>query len=169
MNELDTMKGNLGHGVRYSTNEHKCVEFATAIADVQCEEIKEKLTKSKFISVIVDGSMDSATIDNEMVFIQSCNAGKINTNFVRCCQVERGTAPQVISAIKRAVETVMEWEDFKNKLVALGSDGASVMLGKNNGVIALLRDIQPNVYCCTLLWTSLRAGFQRHHKEYSNR
>ena len=88
MNELDTMKGNLGHGVRYSTNEHKCVEFATAIADVQCEEIKEKLTKSKFISVIVDGSMDSATIDNEMVFIQSCNAGKINTNFIRCCQVE---------------------------------------------------------------------------------
>ena len=44
----------------------------------------------------------------------------------------------MISAIKRAVETVMEWEDFKNKLVALGSDGASVMLGKNNGVIALL-------------------------------
>ena len=50
------------------------------------------------------------------------NAGKINTNFIRCGQVERGTAPQVISAIKRAVETVMEWEDFKNKLVALGSD-----------------------------------------------
>ena len=67
MNELGTMKGNLGQGVHYSTNEHKCVEFATAIADVQCEEIKEKLTKSKFISVIVDGSMDSATIDNEMV------------------------------------------------------------------------------------------------------
>ena len=39
----------------------------------------------------------------------------------------------------------MEWEDFENKLVALGSDRASVMLGKNNGVIALLRDIQPNV------------------------
>ena len=31
---------------------------------------------------------------------------------------------------------------FKKKLVALGSDGASVMLGKNNGVIALLKAIQ---------------------------
>ena len=37
----------------------------------------------------------------------------------------------------------MDWDHFKKKLVALGSDGASVMLGKNNGVIALLQAIQP--------------------------
>ena len=37
----------------------------------------------------------------------------------------------------------MDWDCFKKKLVALGSDGASVMLQNNNGVISLLQAIQP--------------------------
>ena len=37
----------------------------------------------------------------------------------------------------------MDWDHFKKKLVAPRSDGASVMLGKNNRVIALLQAIQP--------------------------
>ena len=37
------------------------------------------------------------------------------------------------------METVVDWKVFTSKLVALRSDGASVMLGKNNGVIALLK------------------------------
>ena len=143
MNELDTMKGILDSGTRYTTNEHKCVEFASAIADIQRQDIQDRLSGCKFISVIVDGSMDSSSTDNEMVYIQGCQKGTIATHFISCCQVERGTASQILEAIKKATETVMEWDDFQKKLVALGSDGASVMLGKNNGVIALLQKIQP--------------------------
>ena len=44
--------------------------------------------------------------------------------------MERGTAPAIVDAIERAVTTVMTMSDFIPKLVALGSDGASVMLGK---------------------------------------
>ena len=143
MNELDTMKGLLPPGARYSTNANNCVEFATAIANVQRKHIKEYLAQCNYLSVIVDGSIDSSTTDNEMVCVQSCRGGVTNTNFISCCQVERGVTPQIMSAIQRATETVMEWDVFKKKLVALGSDGASVMLGKNNGVIALLKAIQP--------------------------
>ena len=45
----------------------------------------------------------------------------------------------------------MEIPDFLSKLVALGSDGASVMLGHNAGVFALLKQKQPAliaVHCC---------------------
>lgn len=46
--------------------------------------------------------------------------------------------------MKRSVEKVgIPWEDFLGKLVGMGSDGASVMLGKNNGVAAKLRVLQP--------------------------
>ena len=50
----------------------------------------------------------------------------------------------IVGAIKRSFETIgLSWEVTKPKLVGMGSDGASVMLGKNNGVGALLRKEQP--------------------------
>ena len=50
-----------------------------------------------------------------------------------------------LQAIKKGIETVIPWNEFTLKLVALGSDGASVMLGKNNGVIAHLLLEQPSM------------------------
>ena len=37
------------------------------------------------------------------------------------------------------METVIDWDQCVAKLVALGSDGAAIMLGKNSGVITLLQ------------------------------
>lgn len=50
-----------------------------------------------------------------------------------------------MKVIGRAVKTITDWETSTSKLVALGSDGAAVMLGKNNGVIALLQAQQPSM------------------------
>ena len=97
------------------------------------------------MSVIVDGSTDSAMAENEMIFIRTCTSGSVSTKFIYCCQVERGTASGIIDVIQQAVKTICDWPQFINKLVGLGSDGASVMLGKNNGVIALLQAMQPVV------------------------
>ena len=88
MNQLDECKG-LDIGKTYSSNVHKCYEFASAIAEVERNAIKEKLDICKFASVIVDGSMDSSITDNEMVYIQSCHAGTVSTHFIYCCQVQR--------------------------------------------------------------------------------
>ena len=43
------------------------------------------------------------------------------------------------------MKTVSDWNQFTTKLVALGSDGAAVMLGKNRGVISLLQAHQPSM------------------------
>ena len=42
-NELDVVKGTLEPGTKYSANEHNCVEFASAIADVPTQENKRKI------------------------------------------------------------------------------------------------------------------------------
>ena len=89
--------------------------------------------------------MDSSITDNEMVYIQSCQRGLIKTDFIWCCQVQRGMANGIVNAVKRAVERVMTCPDFVSKLVTLGSNGASVMLGQNAGVIAFLKEKQPNM------------------------
>ena len=73
--------------------------------------------------------MDSSITDNEMIYIQTCLEGVVHTNFICCCQVECETGEGIVHAIKRAMETVIDWDQCIAKLVALGSDGAAVMLG----------------------------------------
>ena len=88
----------------------------------------------------VNGSSDSSITESIMVYIHTCQKGEVKTTFIKCCQVQHGTALGVINAIKRSAETVMEFNTFLSKLVAMGSDGASVMLGKKSGVLALLKE-----------------------------
>ena len=57
------------------------------------------------MSVIVNGSSDSSITENEMVYIHTCHKGEVKTTFIKCCQVQRGTALGVINAIKRSAET----------------------------------------------------------------
>ena len=97
------------------------------------------------MSVIVDGSSDSSITENEMVYIHTCQKGEVKTTFIKRCQVQHGTALGVINVIKQSAETVMEFNTFLSKLVAMGSDGASVMLGKKSGVLALLKEQQPSL------------------------
>ena len=62
------------------------------------------------MSVIVDGSSDSSITENEMdvhitenemVCIHTCHKGEVKTTFIKCCQVQHGTALGVINAIKK--------------------------------------------------------------------
>ena len=69
-------------------------EFSNAIAEVQHDEIQNHLAECKFISVIIDGSMDSSITNNEMIYMQTCVEGTVHTNFIHCCQVQHGTAEE---------------------------------------------------------------------------
>ena len=143
MNELDERKG-IKLGDKYRTA-YACKQFASAIAGVSQENISKYVASCNFMSVIVDGSSDSSITENEMVYIHTCRKGEVKTTFIKCCQVQRGTALGVINAIKKSAETVMEFNTFLVKLVAMGSDGASVMLGKKSGVLSLLKEQQPSL------------------------
>ena len=83
--------------------------------------------------------------DNEMIYIQMYLEGVVHTNFICCCHIECGTAEGIVHAIKRSMETVIDWDQSITKLVALELDGAAVMLGKNSGVITLLQAQQPSM------------------------
>ena len=143
MNELDEQKG-LQLGERYRMA-YACREFTSAIANVSQLDISKYLASCNFVSVIVDGSTDSAITENEMVYLHTCHKGEVKTNFIKCCQVQHGTATGVVNAIQRLAETVMDYNTFLSKLIAMGSDGASVMLGKKSGVCTLLQEQQPSM------------------------
>ena len=68
----------------------------------------------------VDGSSDSSITENEMVYIHTCQKGEVKTTFIKCCQVQCGTALGVINAIKWSAETVMGVQYFPLKTCCNG-------------------------------------------------
>ena len=68
--------------------------------------------------------------------------GNIYVNFVAIKNVERGDAAHIKDAIYSALSTTElcgTKDNWKDKLIGMGSDGASVMTGVRGGVIALIR------------------------------
>ena len=84
-----------------------------------------------------DGSTDSGILEQEKVYTRFAKEGAINVRFVSVEHVERGTVINIHKALGEAMSSVAP--DWQEKLVAFGSDGASVMQGKKGGVVALLR------------------------------
>jgi hypothetical protein len=85
--------------------------------------------------VIVDGTTDSAALEAEMVYVRSAIQGRICCNFAGYVNIERANANGILGAIKTTMER-LHVSAWSNKLVGMGIDGAAVMLGKDNGVIA---------------------------------
>ena len=142
MCDLDEKKG-LDVGTSYR-NDKQANEFTHHIAEVAREKIRDAAQTAKFLAVISDGTTDSAALEAEMVYLRHAHRGTIAVNFAGYVNVERANAPVILGAITTAV-TRLGVTDWHQKLVGFGSDGASVMVGKNNGVIALLRHLQPAV------------------------
>ena len=89
--EMDALKCLELPGDRYKTI-HSYKDFTQAIADIERQKIIDQFNKSNFVAIIVDGNIDSAFVDKEIVFIQTCTTGEIHTDFLRCCQVQCGNA-----------------------------------------------------------------------------
>ncbi|CAK6975890.1 zinc finger protein 862-like [Scomber scombrus] len=84
------------------------------------------------------GSLDSAVIGEEMVYVRSASEGKIKVDFVGIKAVSKPDATSIAEAVCNVMESEVS-TDWKNKLVAITTDGAAVMTGVNNGVVTKLR------------------------------
>ena len=72
----------------------------------------------------------------------------------------------IVYAIKRAMETVIDRDQCIAKLVALESDGAAAMLGKNNGIITLLQAQQPSMIAVHCSSHSLELAYKESIKKF---
>ena len=63
--------------------------------------------------------------------------GSVHSRFIGVTSVSRADAEHITKAVDDTVSTIdKQWKD---KLVSIGSDGASVMTGKNTGVVVRLK------------------------------
>ncbi|XP_053398417.1 zinc finger protein 862-like [Mercenaria mercenaria] len=135
--KLDRGNKQLDIGHTYTTDKY-CQVFVRSIADTIRQTQKDHISNSKFISVISDGSTDCSSKEAECIMLRSAAAGKVLTQFIGLKHVAKADSEQISRAI---IETLNEriGDTWEEKLLAVGCDGASVMLGVKNGVVQKLR------------------------------
>ncbi|KAK3103242.1 hypothetical protein FSP39_017756 [Pinctada imbricata] len=143
--QLDAMKG-LQMGETYR-NVMSAKNFVTAIAHVEFRNIAKIVDEAKFLCVIGEGSTDTSIREQEMWFVRLCIKGDIKVYFIGVESAERADAEHIVSGLKNIIleNLMMDSAEFIRKLVSLGCDGASVMVGCKAGVSALLKQEQPCV------------------------
>lgn len=144
---MDEAKG-LDVGTTYR-NYKQAQNFINAIAQVEKNNLAALAGKSKFISIICDGTTDASIQEAEIVFLRFAIDGVVSCHFVSTEHVGKADAESISSAITQAVSRCLG-DEWMSRLVALGTDGAAVMLGRNHGIAAILREKQPclqSVHC----------------------
>ena len=120
-------------------NDKAAQQFTHFIAAVEEEKLRKGLKSTNFLSVLSDGSTDSSFKEQEIVYSRFCQGGVITEKFIGIVDVEKADAV----GIKWALDTAMNnigLDDWKKKLVAVATDGASVNIGCKSGLITRLHD-----------------------------
>ena len=81
------------------------------------------------------------------------------TQFLALPSVKKADAVNIAAAIDTVASQTLS-KDWKDKLVALGTDGASVMLGRQNGVVAKLKEGKPFVVAVHCMNHCLKLSFK---------
>jgi hypothetical protein len=134
--DLDESKG-LDIGTQYRTDK-KAAEFAHFIAKAENDKIAQGMKDVRFISAISDGSTDSSYQEAEIVFIRHCHNGEINVNFSLVKNIPKADADSISKVIMSGLKKFDD--DYAKKIVACGTDGASVMLGSKSGAVQRIRE-----------------------------
>ena len=124
---------NLGRAYR---NRMAASSFMSSIANVTQSAIIQSINSRKYFSLLIDGSTDVSTVEQEIVYCHYLEDGMPLTIFLGLMSVKSGTASQIVNDLD-AFLTNFGITDWKNKIIGFGSDGASVNVGSEAGVATL--------------------------------
>ena len=143
MCELDAVKGvDIGNTYR---NDKAAQTFTFYIAEVLRQQMETTFNEVHFLAMMMDGSTDKAIIEQEIVYVRYATKGVVKEQFVSLQHVLQADAPGLVQALDRAMVNCAGQREWRQKVVAIGTDGASVNMGKNNGVIQRLRNDIPHL------------------------
>ncbi|GBC38152.1 zinc finger protein 862-like [Rhizophagus irregularis DAOM 181602=DAOM 197198] len=124
---------NLLNGTITYTNHISGHEFLEAISDTIKEEIWDELSNVTAFGVMIDESTDITTTKHLDIYASYVTKkGILKTRFLCIVPLTSCNA----EGITKVLVDIFEKRKILSKLVAFASDGASVMLGKNEGVAA---------------------------------
>lgn len=133
--EIDKAKG-IEIGQTY-LNSKAALDFLSSIAGAEHEETRKIMCDTKFFSFMMDGSTDISGDEQEVLYLRTSFKGQINERFLKIGTPESTCSKDLFEFCSKSFE---EYNIDMGKLVGLGSDGASNMVGKKGGLAALLRE-----------------------------
>lgn len=131
----------IGKNAQY-TSERFIQEVVTCLGDVLSDGIFEEVRASPFFSLMTDETTDVAVVKEVVIYVRYLDQQRqIRTAFVgtvEACNGEANTIKNILTEF--CLDNNL---DLEHKFVAFGSDGAPVMIGRHNGVAALLKRVVP--------------------------
>ena len=119
----------------YSTP-YACAYFADYIGKIIREDLQKLIFKANYFS---DGSTDSVVTEQETIYVLFICEGTPVLKYLSIENVKNADAPGLKSTLEIAINR-FGFTHYYDKLVGLNLDGASVNLGKHNGLNVLVPD-----------------------------
>ena len=118
-------------------------DFIVVISDQFKNELGGQLQRAQFLGVMADSATDVGVREVEDVFVRYLKDGEAVNTFVGLGPCLNAKALGIAEAVNSAMSNVCD--KWKEKVVALGTDGAAVMVGEVGGVFALLKRNIPHL------------------------
>ncbi|KAL3690756.1 hypothetical protein R1sor_004407 [Riccia sorocarpa] len=129
-------------------SERSCVSMIHCISNAVQQMILERVKKSPFFGLMVDEATDVSVTSALVLFAIFLENGVVKVVFLGLVHVTDKTASGLTENIRLKLTS---WGLDSTRLVSFGSDGASVMVGKDSGVATRLKNsVNPyllNVHC----------------------
>ena len=120
------------------------------IAKHLSNELKEHLEQTEFFSILTDGSTDTSIIEKEAIFVitfdptpPGTDKVSIKITYMDLADLSDAGSRNILKCIKNSFSSIIGIDNFMQKLVGFGSDGAAVNSGKKEGVKTLLQQDNP--------------------------
>ncbi|CAK6981758.1 zinc finger protein 862-like [Scomber scombrus] len=111
-------------------------DMEKALESVVMKQLDEKLKGSDFIGVIIDETVN-ITVDKKLIiYVKMEVKRRVEIHLLGNYDVHSGTAQCIFNKL---VEVLRDRDLELSRVISLGSEGCSVMMGKRAGVGALLR------------------------------
>ena len=117
-------------------------EFLECQAEVVETTVHDALKRSQSYGVMVDEYTDISSRKHLAIVCRYIDNGASKLAFLQDIQLSNGTAETIYTAMK---DHLTEAAIPLDKMTSFASDGPSVMVGKKNGVVALLKRDNPDV------------------------
>ena len=156
-------------GTHYDTR-HTAYEILECLAEEVDQHAREELSASPFVAVMADETTDITVKKRLGLYVRTISPDmEPKTRFITNLSVPDGSGKTIADAISTVL---LEYGVPPEKIIALGSDGASVMTGNKKGVTGLMHRQSPhmvNIHCIAhrlALCTSQAADSVPAMKEY---
>ena len=125
--DIAILQTGINYDSQYTAND--LLDSLSAYAD---NELSQKMCASPFVTILADESTDISNTKRLVIYTQIIDDGMVpSTHYV--CNVECTDATG--KGIAQAILSEMESRGIsKDQIMSFGSDGASVMTGKHNGI-----------------------------------